>query len=55
MCVIDIFRICFNAHETMAPSRGWQRHRNSFAVIYLILNLDCPCLLKQIWEVSINV
>ena len=30
---MDTSRICFNALETMAPSRGWQLDRNAFTVI----------------------
>ena len=30
---MDTSRICFNAHETMVPNRGWQWDRNAFSVI----------------------
>ena len=56
----DTSQICFNAHKTIAPNWGWQWNCDAFTWrIYLsypasILN-RCSCLLKQIWEVTIDV
>ena len=32
----DTSWICFNAHKTMVPNRGWQWDRNAFSVIFHI-------------------
>ena len=42
----DISRICFNAHETTAPSRGWQWDRNTFTVLFHIQPQHFPNLLQ---------
>ena len=51
--ILDTYRICSNARETMAPSRVGNK-----VVMYLLLypasiSSRCLCLLKQIREVSV--
>ena len=60
---IDICRICFNVHKTMALSWGWQCRSNVFSVIFYTcttvhvyaasISRNCLSLLKQIREVEI--
>ena len=60
---IDICRIRFNVHKTMALSWGWQCRSNVFSVIFYTcttvhvyaasISRNCLSLLKQIREVEI--